>query len=40
MNPEDEINRRANRISKKDVGDLIKNDEKSKRMAQGNSFLR
>lgn len=40
MNPEDEINRRANRISKKDVGDSIKNDEKSKRMAQENSFLR
>lgn len=40
MDPEEEIKKRAERISKEDVGDAIKNEGKSERMVKENSFLR
>lgn len=40
MDAEEEIKKRAERMSKEDVGDAIKNEGKSERMVKENSFLR
>ena len=40
MNAEEEINNRAENMSRKDIGDTIGKEKGAERLAKGNSFLR
>ena len=40
MNPEEEINKRAERMNDKDIGETIGKGKKAEQMAKENSFLR
>ena len=40
MNPEEEINKRAERMNDKDIGETIGKEKKAERLAKENGFLR
>ena len=40
MNPEEEINKRAERMSREDIGDTIGKEKNAERLAKKNGFLR
>ena len=40
MNPEEEINKRAERMNDKDIGETIGKEEKAEQMANESSFIR